>query len=106
MRALKILVVVMGVMLIAGIVALGVGISYRVNHRAAPALLAVPTAIPPHGMPRSVELPAGAKILGVQSDGDRVMVRLGLTDGGEELMLLDWRTGARLATFDLRAAKN
>jgi hypothetical protein len=57
---------------------------------------------PPSGVPRTIDLPSGAKILSVQSDGNRVTIRLGLADGGEELMLIDWQTGARLSTLDLK----
>jgi hypothetical protein len=93
---------VMGVMLVAGVAALGVGIAYRVNHRPAATPTTMRTVVPPNGAPRSVALPAGAKILAVQSDGERVMIRLGLADGGEQLMLLDWRTGVTLATLNLK----
>lgn len=102
MRALKIIVVVMGVMLVVGVVALGVGIAYRVNHRPPATPTAMRTIVPPRGVPRSVALPTGAKILDARSDGDRVMVRLGLADGGEQLLLLDWQTGATLATLNLK----
>ena len=103
MRALKILVIVMGVLLIAGVVALGVGIAYRVNHpRTLEPPVAMRTVTPPNGLPRSVALPMGAKIVAVQSDGDRVMLRLGLADGGEQLMLVDWSTGAVLSVLNLK----
>jgi hypothetical protein len=102
MQALKILVVILGLLLIAGVVALGVGIAYRLNH---PRLEPSPTMermVPLSGAPRFVTLPAGAKILSAQSDGNRVMVRLGLPDGGERLLLLDWKTGAILSTLNLK----
>lgn len=102
MQALKILVVVLGLLLIAGVVALGVGIAYRVNHRHPAPSPATERMVPLNGAPRLVTLPAGAKILGAQSDGDRVMVRLGLSDGSERLMLLDWQTGAVLSTLNLK----
>jgi len=102
MQGLKILVVILGLLLIAGVVALGVGIAYRLNHgHLAPAPKAA-RMVPLNGAPRFVTLPAGAKILGAQSDGDRVMVRLGLSDGSERLMLLDWKTGAILSTLNLK----
>jgi hypothetical protein len=102
MRALKIIVVAMGVMLVVGVVALGFGIAYRVNHPRGTASPPPRSVIPPIGMPRTVTLPSGAKILGVQSDGDRVMVRLGLANGGEELILVDWKTGATLSILELK----
>lgn len=57
-----------------------------------------------HGMARTVTLPPGATILAAQTDGDRVMIRLRLAAGGEELMLLDWRSGANLGAIELRPA--
>jgi hypothetical protein len=102
MRALKVLVAVLGVLLIAGVVALGVGIAYRLNHGHLAPSPTTERMVPLGGAPRLVTLPAGAKILGAQSDGDRVMVRLGLSDGSESLMLLDWKTGAILSTLNLK----
>jgi hypothetical protein len=102
MRALKILVVAMGVLLVIGIVGLGYGIAYRMHHPRAAAPASPRLAIAPHGTPHAVPLPAGATILSAQSDGDRVLVRLALTGGGEELLLLDWRTGAVLSALTLK----
>jgi hypothetical protein len=102
MQALKILVVVLGLFLIAGVVALGVGIAYRLNHRDLSPSPVTARTVPLSGATRLVTLPAGAKIITAQSDGDRVMVRLGLSDGTERLMLLDWKTGAILSTLNLK----
>lgn len=104
MRALKTLVYVMGVMLVVGFIALVVTIAYRLKHAStqAPTITAMHTVMPPNSVPHSVALPVGAKIIAAQSDGDRVMVRLGLADGSEELLLLDWKSGATLATLTLK----
>jgi len=102
MRALKILVVVLGVLLLTGVVGLGLAIAYRLDHSHPAPAPATARAMAPGGAPRFVTLPAGAKILGAQSDGDRVMIRVGLADGSERLMLLDWKTGAVLSTLNLR----
>jgi hypothetical protein len=99
MKALKLLVIVMGVMLVAGVAALAVVIAGRIGHRAAPAPI---LAMTPSDAHRTAELPAGAKLIAAQSEGDRVMLRLALADGGEELWLIDWKSGARLAAIDLR----
>jgi len=103
MKALKILVIVMGVMLVVGFAVLVVAIADRLAHPRSPAPIAAPTVMAPGGERRAIDLPAGAAVLAAQSDGDRVMLRLRLADGGEELILLDWKTGARLGTLDLRA---
>ena len=92
----------MGVLLVAGVAVLVVAIAYRVGHRAAPATAVATSGMAPSDERRVVQLPAGAKILADRTDGDRLTLRIALPDGEEELLLLDWRTGARLATFDLR----
>jgi len=102
MQALKVLVVVLGLLLLAGVVGLGVAIAYRLNHSHPAPAPATARMMSPGGAPRLVTLPAGAKILGAQSDGDRVMIRVGLSDGSERLMLLDWKTGAVLSTLTLQ----
>lgn len=100
MRALKILVIAMGVLLIAGIAALGVGIAWRMHHPRTRTAATQSVVVP--NLPRQVALPTGAKLLAAQSDGDRVMLRLMLADGGEELMLVEWKTGAVLSRLNLK----
>jgi hypothetical protein len=103
MRALKVLVVVMGVMLVAGVVVLAVAIANRIAYRHAHPTPIAPMIAARHGEHHTVVLPAGARILGITGDGGRMILRLGLADGSEAAWLIDWRTGARLATIDLRA---
>jgi Family of unknown function (DUF6476) len=102
MKALKLIVIVMGVMLVAGIVVIVATIAMRLGHRAAP--VEVTAVMAPNGEHRLVELPASAQVVSVQSEGDRITVRLKLPDESEELILLDWKTGARLGTIDLKPA--
>jgi hypothetical protein len=102
MRALKILVYGMGVILVVGVIVLIVAIAYRLKHPRVATTSAAHTLASANGVPHAISLPVGAKIVAVQNDGDRVMVRLGLSDGGEELMLLDWKTGATLGIINLK----
>lgn len=102
MRALKVLVIVMGVLLVAGIIALGFAVQYRLNHpRQAPAGTA---AIGPAGAPSAMalDLPQGARVIGAEASGDRLVVRVELAGGGEELIIVNLVTGAPLATVTLR----
>jgi hypothetical protein len=100
MRALKLLVIIMGVLLVGGTVALTIAIVQRVNHRRA-----APPPVAGRGFDHTViDLPAGARVLGSEAVGDRLAVRIALADGGEALILIDPRTGARLGTIELRAA--
>jgi hypothetical protein len=98
MKALKIIVIVMGVMLVAGVAALAVAVAERLGHPAAP----LPAS---SAAPRIVGIPAGAHVISAETQGDRVTVRLALADGAEQLWLIDWRSGARLATIELRPAR-
>jgi hypothetical protein len=102
MRALKLLVVVMGLLLVAGTAALIIAVIDRASHRAA---APTPAPVAGRGFDRAViDLPAGARVLGSEAVGDRLAVRIGLADGGEVLILIDPRTGARLGTIELRPA--
>jgi hypothetical protein len=107
MRSLKVLVIVMGVVLVAGIIALGFGVRYRVNHprpvaSGSPAVAG--PAIGPTGAMNAMtlDLPQGAKVVGAEANGDRLVVRVALAAGGEELIIVNLATGAPVATVTLR----
>jgi len=100
MRSLKILVVALGVLLVAGIVGLGFAVSYRLNHpRPVAPVMAAATAT---GASIVVDLPPGAKVLKTKASGDRLVVRVGLAAGGEEVLIFNLETGARVATIELK----
>lgn len=96
MRALKILVVVMGLLLVAGTAALVLAVMARVHHPR-------PAAAATLGRTTTVALPAGARLGASELSGERILVRVVLPDGGGELLLFDARTGARIATIELHA---
>jgi Family of unknown function (DUF6476) len=97
MRALKILVVVMGVMLVAGTVALVMAIASRLGHLSP----SVPSAASPTAS--TVDLPVGARIVASEASGDRLVVRIAFANGSEELLVFNLASGARIATITLRA---
>jgi hypothetical protein len=108
MRSLKVLVIVMGMLLVAGIIALGFAVHYRINHpRQAPTgspAVAGP-AIGPASAPNAMtlDLPPGARVVGAEASGDRLVVRVELAaGGGEELIIVNLATGAPVATVTLR----
>lgn len=82
MRALKFLVVAMGVLIVAGTVTLVVLLVQRVGGR--------PTAPMPA---LSLELPGEGRILSVAGAGDRFAVLVEEPGGGTRLVFLDARTG-------------
>ncbi|HEV2547878.1 MAG TPA: hypothetical protein VGU20_11100 [Stellaceae bacterium] len=100
MRALKILVVVMGVMLVGGTAALIAAIIDRASRH-------TPQAAAPRGHgfgSAAVSLPAGARVLTTELAGDRVLVRLALAEGGEALLLVDAKSGTNLGIVYLLPA--
>ena len=99
MRALKILVVVMGVMLVVGFAALIFAIAGRVSHRRPEAAANHPLATIP------IEIPRDARVEAMTAVSDRLILDLVLPDGHRELVLIDLATGARLGTIELRPQK-
>jgi hypothetical protein len=98
MRALKVLVVVMGILLVAGFAVVVVTIVGRMAQRATPATPAAHLASFGNA---TVMLPADSLVMEVQGAGDRILLRLDLKDGGEMLVVLDAATGAELGRIKL-----
>jgi Family of unknown function (DUF6476) len=98
MRALKILVVVMGVMLVVGLAALLAAMAARVAHRGP-----TPTAARTFsGQP--IDIPPGARIEAMTAGPDRLVLALAMPEGDRQLLIIDLATGARVGTIQLRAA--
>ena len=96
MRALKILVVAMGVMLVVGFAAVVAVIAGRVSRGGPAAMAAHGFAAPP------IDIPRGARIEAMTTaGGDRLILALALPDGGRQLVLIDLAKGVRLGTIEL-----
>ena len=91
MRALKTLVVVMGIMLIGGFAALVAVIAGRLSHSSAPRSFAT-----------AIDIPRGARIEGMATGADRLVLDVGLPEGSRQLLVIDLTTGARLGIVELR----
>ncbi len=91
MRALKVLVVVLGVLLVAGVIALAMLVTARIERG--------PQARASAG-PVHQALPPGSRIVATELSGDRLLVRVALADGSEALLLYDARNGAPIAVID------
>ena len=98
MRTLKILVVVMGVMLVAGVAILIVAVAGRVSPNRAVLATLSPFAAP------VIDLPQGARIEAMAVGPDRFVVDVVLADGTRQLLILDLVTGRRIGTIPLRTA--
>ena len=99
LRALKILVVVMGIMLVVGFAALIAVIAARVSHRGA-----VASAGRPLSRTAAIEIPHGARVEAMTTAPDRLILDLALPDGQRQLVFIDLATGARLGTIELHPA--
>ena len=96
MRALKILVVVMGVMLVFGFAALIAVIAGRVSRGGPPTTAARGFAAPP------IDIPRGARIEAMTTGADRLILDLMLPEGERQLVIIDLVKGVRLGTIELR----
>ena len=99
MRALKILVVVMGVLIVIGFAALIAGIAGKMSRDRPAASAERPFAA------GAIDIPVGARIETMTASSNRLIVDLALPDGGRQLLVVDLATGARLGTIALRPAQ-
>lgn len=111
MQALKALVIVLGVMIVAGIAVIGVTIYHRATNlvnspEPRSTEPAVRTGFGPGFGPGfgrvALDLPPGSRVVEMTAEGDRLILRLRLADGGRQILILDMATGKRLGTFELR----
>ena len=92
MALLKTAVIVMGVLIFAGIAAVGVTLVNRVGGASTPAASA------------RIELPQGARIVESRADGKTILLRMTLADGKTQLRLYDL-DGKLTSTVDIVEAK-
>jgi hypothetical protein len=106
MRGLRLLVIVLGVLLVGGTLGLVLAIIVRAPHpsESRPEARAT-TASRVAPFDAAFDLPAGAVIQSVHPTGERLAVRLVLPDGGQQIVILDLGSGARIGTIELRPAR-
>ena len=97
MRALKVLVIVLGVMIVAAAGLVVYGIVNKLGD----------LAVADRGASRSfgertVELPPGAEVKTFVVEAGRLVIHLILAEGGERLLILDLETGQQLGTIMLQ----
>ena len=99
LRALKVLVIVMGIILVVGFAALVAVIAGRMS-RGAPAISGShPIAAAP------LDLPAGARIETIGVGAERLVLAIVLPDGARELIIVDIASGRRLGSIPLRTGQ-
>ncbi len=101
MRALKALVIIMAILIAAGIAVLVVMAVERGRQVMAPGAEPAPATAPRAFGERNVEIPEGARVLGLTAEGERLVLRLGLVGGGERLLVIDMGSGETLGTLTL-----
>lgn len=109
LRALKFLVIAMGVVIVIGTGVVVITIFLRAGAKLADDGLAgqatVPGTVVSTGFgTRTLEVPRGSRIVSMVAEGDRLIVRLEGAGGGRQILILDTMTGARLGTFEVREA--
>ncbi len=102
MRALRLLVIVLGVLLVGGTLALVGAIIVRSSQPSQPRGVAriPPSAAPPYDT--ALDLPLGAVVRSIQPVGDRLVVHLVLPEGREKIVVFDLGSGSRTGTIELR----
>lgn len=116
MPALKVLVVAMGVLIVAGLAVIGVTLVKRIGGgsaapltgASAPALSAAGLAIGGLGGAqfgdKNIELPRNGRLVGVHTEAGRLILRVLLPGNRETLIVLDLATGERLGTVTVQPA--
>ena len=99
MRALKALVIIMGISIIAGLTVL-VSLILERGSRLAQDYRPAAVKIAPAGA-QVLALPAGARVLETRLDGDRLALRAGLAGGGEAIFIFDAASGQLVSRYDL-----
>jgi hypothetical protein len=114
MRALKIAVVVMGVMIVVGLAVIAATIVGRLGGKTAEPEPAVTMSLAPGAVPgtplatfdpANVPLPAGSHLQQIVPAGDRLVLHLAGEGGRDVLMVLDMAGGRVLGSFLLEPAQ-
>jgi hypothetical protein len=91
---LKVLVVVMGLLIVAGFIVVASEIARRMSS-------ASPSAAPSvAAFAERIALPSGAQVISVTPASERLAVHVKAADGRSTLYIVDPRTGALLGTVD------
>lgn len=112
MKALKVSVILMGVLILAGLAVVAITVAKRAGRPGPPAGMSHEVAPPIAGMPAvasgpagfgqvTVNYPAGFEPVETVADGDRLIVRFKSPTGAGRIVILDMKTGRVLGTVTL-----
>jgi len=107
MKALKALVIIMGVLILIGSTVVVVTIFQRLSKPEAETAGAPAETAPPAAAfgARDLGLPAGSRIQSLQTDGGRIVVHVRLPDGGDRIVVVGLEDAEVLGTIDLSPAR-
>ena len=91
---LKVLVIVMGLLIVAGFIVIAAEIARRMS---TPNAARSPAAT---GFSERIALPAGARVVSMTAAGDRVVVHVETQGGPTQAYILDPRNGTLLGTVE------
>jgi len=114
LRALKILVIAMGVVIVIGTAVVIITIFQRASVNWNVSSLQSTDQTPGSQVhtsgqasltgfgTRTLEIPEDSEIINMVAQGDRLIVSLNLVDGSLQILILDMMTGYRIGLFELR----
>ena len=106
MQALKALVIIMGILIIAGMGLLVYGLMTRVSWNEVSGQVEKPLTGQVASFDAVVStLPAGASVASVSVENDRAVVLVQLPDGSAEIRLFNLETGFVIGTIRLKATQ-
>ncbi|MDA9975312.1 DUF6476 family protein [Alphaproteobacteria bacterium] len=110
LKVLKTLVVVMGVLIIAGVITIVVTIVSRISDKAnkqgvktTVGIVASADLVPFSDIIQA--LPAGGRVVSVSADIGRLYVHYETPDGGARVLVLDSATGGKLGEISFKSAR-
>lgn len=94
---LKVLVIVMGLLIVAGFVVVAAEIARRMS---TPNAARPPASGGANGFSERIALPSGARVVSMSAIGDRLIVHVETQGGPTAAYVIDPRNGALLGTID------
>jgi len=98
LRTLKVVVIALGGIIIAGIAALVIMIAGRFGATQKPMPAAQPYA------PATVAIPHGAEVVDTQIEGERLVLTVRLENGDMRFVVVNLSTGKEIGSVDVREA--
>jgi uncharacterized protein YcnI len=92
MRALKVVVVAMGVLILAGLAVVAITVAKRASG---------PTEKPGTFETATLAVPSGCRVIEMVPAGERLLLRLGEGERCRAILVVDLKTGAELGRLDL-----